>query len=421
MRRRSGGFVRDGGSSDDDDHGYRSAAPAGAVGQNRGAGGEGRGTGGGAMTTGGGSGTDAGGQGIGGGQSGKGTVAANPYLASAGGPGGNAGTGSVFGGGNGIAGGGTGSAFGGGSGTAGGMGGSGDAAGSGGPALVGNGLAGGTNAQDATTGGVYSGGNMSTGGPQLAGPGGPGTSTQSGNGNGTAGNSSGVAATSPNGPSNTAAAGGRTERPDGYVVGQPAHEQPTPPASSDSTASADLRGRVLRPGEWEPTPDPPPKKHDDKDGKDDDNPSSKHSKSLASKRGADWGLRDAGHGSVGVTRPIRIECYDDRLVVVSERGPDVQQSDRRRPAYGILDRSFDLGHLGTNGDLGHGRARHVLAARAPGLRGPGRRPTFCRIIDPAGRQRADGGKEIAILCLAPIPHRPSRSTAIPSWTSWPAW
>ena len=78
----------------------------------------------------------------------------------------------------------------------------------------------------------------------------------------------------------------------------------------------------MRPGEWEPTPDPPPKKHDDKDDKDDDNPSSKHSKSLASKRGADWGLRDAGRGSVGVTRPIRVECYGDRLVVVSERGPD---------------------------------------------------------------------------------------------------
>ncbi len=82
-----------------------------------------------------------------------------------------------------------------------------------------------------------------------------------------------------------------------------------------------MQSRILRPGEWEPTPDPPPKKHDDKD-KDDDTPSSKRAKSLASKRGTDWGLRDGGRGAVGLTRPIRVECYGDRLVVVSERGPD---------------------------------------------------------------------------------------------------
>ena len=86
-----------------------------------------------------------------------------------------------------------------------------------------------------------------------------------------------------------------------------------------------MHGRILRPGEWEPSPDPPPKKRDDKDDKDDDTPSSKRAKSLASKRGADWGLRDAGRGSVSVTRPIRIECYGDRLVVVSERSPDANK------------------------------------------------------------------------------------------------
>ena len=82
-------------------------------------------------------------------------------------------------------------------------------------------------------------------------------------------------------------------------------------------------GYALRPGEWQPTPEPPPppKKHDDKDKDDDDKHGDKHKKSLAEKRGADWGLRDAARGSVGVTRPIRVECYADRLVVFSERGP----------------------------------------------------------------------------------------------------
>ena len=44
-------------------------------------------------------------------------------------------------------------------------------------------------------------------------------------------------------------------------------------------------------------------------------------RSLAERRGEDWGLRDAAHGSVGVTRPIRVECYADRLVVISDRNP----------------------------------------------------------------------------------------------------
>jgi hypothetical protein len=328
-----GGFVREGGSSDDDDDdpGYRSARPAGAVGQNRG-----QGTGG-------------GGQGTDGGQGGAGAVAANPYVVSPGSggqaTGGNGGApgvagsgtgtagGNVFGGGGGTGGAGDniGSVFGGGGrsgAAAGGTGSGGGAAGSGnaGPALTGNGLAGGTNAQNTTGGSASPGGIASPGGSQFAGSGATGNATQSstGAGTGSSGNPSGGSAVSSNGQSGTAAAGGRAERPDGYVVGQPAHEQPTPTASSE-TPSADQHGRILRPGEWEPSPDPPPKKHDDKDDKDDDSPSGKHAKSLASKRGADWGLRDAGRGAVGVTRPIRIECYGDHLVVVSDRNPDANK------------------------------------------------------------------------------------------------
>ena len=41
---------------------------------------------------------------------------------------------------------------------------------------------------------------------------------------------------------------------------------------------------------------------------------------LASQRGRNWGLRDTARGSVGITRPIRIECFADRLVVIAGRG-----------------------------------------------------------------------------------------------------
>ena len=45
-----------------------------------------------------------------------------------------------------------------------------------------------------------------------------------------------------------------------------------------------------------------------------------HVESLAKHRGQDWGLPDAGSGSVPISRPIRILCDRDRLVIVPERG-----------------------------------------------------------------------------------------------------
>jgi hypothetical protein len=61
-------------------------------------------------------------------------------------------------------------------------------------------------------------------------------------------------------------------------------------------------------------PDRPEKK--DKD----DRADRKHKKSTVDHHGEDWALRNAGRG-IGITRPIRIECYADRLVVISDRGP----------------------------------------------------------------------------------------------------
>ena len=53
------------------------------------------------------------------------------------------------------------------------------------------------------------------------------------------------------------------ERPDGYVVGQPAREAPAPTTAnteqSTEQSSERVAGQALRPGEWEPTPEPPPK------------------------------------------------------------------------------------------------------------------------------------------------------------------
>jgi hypothetical protein len=306
-----GGFIRESrpAEEEEEDGGYASASPAGAVGAARG---QGPGTTRyGRAATG-----DA--------------TAGNPYVtvpeASGGGRGGPTGAaaGAEFGG----SGGGT----------------------PGGPALVGNGIASGGTPQGGGSGGGYPGANPSADGPYaaVAAPyGNPvrggseatrdGSYRSSPSDSGSA--MSGIAGVSAAPSSNisggapstgtsahagalasgdrTAAAcpssnGASVERPEGYVVGQPPRESTM--ANQSAAEAGAVRGRALGPGEWQPSPDPPPKKHDDK--LDD-----KHKKNLAEKRGVDWGLRDAARGSVGVTRPIRVDCYADRLVVVSERGP----------------------------------------------------------------------------------------------------
>jgi hypothetical protein len=62
-----------------------------------------------------------------------------------------------------------------------------------------------------------------------------------------------------------------------------------------------------------------PKDRDDKKDED-DKKRDKPKQNLVERRGADWGLRDAARGSVGVTRPIRVECFSDRLVIISGGG-----------------------------------------------------------------------------------------------------
>ena len=111
------------------------------------------------------------------------------------------------------------------------------------------------------------------------------------------------------------------ERPDGYVVGQLEQGCWWRPSSSAS-AAAGQPGRLLRPGEWEPTPDRPAAKKPMTSPMKTTIPSSKRSKSPGFRTGSRLGVSRPGRGSVGVTRPIRIECYGDRLVVVSERSPE---------------------------------------------------------------------------------------------------
>jgi hypothetical protein len=75
--------------------------------------------------------------------------------------------------------------------------------------------------------------------------------------------------------------------------------------------SPDASRAARRPGEWIERPPP-----------DRSRPKSQlpQVRSLAEKRGLDWALPGAARGSVGVARPVRIDCHQDRLVVAPESG-----------------------------------------------------------------------------------------------------
>ncbi len=178
----------------------------------------------------------------------------------------------------------------------------------------------GTSTGLATDGSALHGGAIHGGGSQPSDQGTGGRQSADGysQANGLIGQASGQTQSGSKSPSSSHPA----EIPDGYVVGQPAHEQVA--ASVPKQPSGDAGpGQILRPGEWEPAPGPPPdkpKKADDKDKKA-DRLGKKRTKDPVDKHREDWGLRNAANASAGVARPIRIECYRDRLVVVSDRGP----------------------------------------------------------------------------------------------------
>jgi hypothetical protein len=149
------------------------------------------------------------------------------------------------------------------------------------------------------------------------------------------------------------------EIPEGYVAGQPMDGPPPPHRDPPPGAGP---GSPLRPGEWYPSPD----RTDDQD-----NAEARKKASLAKKRGRDWGLRDASEASVPVTRPIRVDCYADRLVVVPDQG---NHSPRTVPLDGPAEGSIDKfisavwEHMDSWGIAGKGMYwRPVLKVRvAPG-------------------------------------------------------
>ena len=93
--------------------------------------------------------------------------------------------------------------------------------------------------------------------------------------------------------------------------------------SGQENASA-ANGSAPRPGEWigQPT--------SSESSRSNGPPSEEPACPLAEIRGKNWALPDAANGSVGITRPIRVNCYPDRLELV----PNTSQTSLQVVALG---------------------------------------------------------------------------------------
>ncbi|MGA2032671.1 MAG: hypothetical protein ABSG68_10465 [Thermoguttaceae bacterium] len=157
--------------------------------------------------------------------------------------------------------------------------------------------------------GVGPGGSTGLYGSPASTGGASGTPAGTGGASGTLGSGGTLAGNS--GPGGTP--GPKITRPEDYVMGRPPVEQPPPRGEPPPDAQP---GTPLRPGEWHPRPEAPPPKPDDETDK-----MGRHKKvhSMAEDRGEDWGLRKRSHG-IAISRPLRVECYADRLLLVTEPG-----------------------------------------------------------------------------------------------------
>lgn len=100
--------------------------------------------------------------------------------------------------------------------------------------------------------------------------------------------------------------------PEGFAGSRP-HDNPGDQATPHDAATPALP----RPGEWMPKPHEPARNEKTKPEEDS---ATAASRCLADERGRNWGLPSETRGSVPVTRPIRVDCHEDRLVLVREDG-----------------------------------------------------------------------------------------------------
>jgi hypothetical protein len=141
----------------------------------------------------------------------------------------------------------------------------------------------------------------------------------------------------------TSGARGTSSSPPQHPL-RPSQQQEQQPQQPGQTAVA------LRPGEWIPYERPPKLPHekekpDEKEKDKKEKPpegepqrGDRQVRSLADTRGVNWGLPKSSPRSVAATRPIRVECHPDRLVLPPELG---QREGKEIPLQANTEASVD--------------------------------------------------------------------------------
>lgn len=93
---------------------------------------------------------------------------------------------------------------------------------------------------------------------------------------------------------------------------------PPTPSTASSAPQPPSRQSPLRPGEWLPQERPNRAESDAPLAASSDVSTPARTKRLADHRGENWGLPNAAKSSVGITRPILVHCYADRLEILPE-------------------------------------------------------------------------------------------------------
>ena len=108
-----------------------------------------------------------------------------------------------------------------------------------------------------------------------------------------------------------AASGGNGAGPSGGGSSASSGSAASGSAASGDAASSQGGSLTLAFGDKNPAPSPPASSSD---------PRSTNGQSLADSRGRDWALPGRSSNAVGITRPIRITCEAERLILHPERG-----------------------------------------------------------------------------------------------------
>jgi hypothetical protein len=108
-------------------------------------------------------------------------------------------------------------------------------------------------------------------------------------------------------------------RPDGYVDGRPNDATPAPVRPAPASSLAMGPAVPLRPGEWRPREETDPKRDREAEEKEKiEKKKHPYDKVKLDHDQNDWALRNATRHAAAISRPIHVDCFADRVVLVPE-------------------------------------------------------------------------------------------------------